>query len=165
MKKVAVIGSTNTDMVVRAHSIPRPGETLLGQDFVVVQGGKGANQAVAAARQGVNVHFISRIGKDSLGENALASLKADGIDTQFVSRDPSAPTGVALITLSAQGENAIVVAPGANANLSVAEVEKAKLLIDSCDVVLAQLEVPLESVQAGFQMAKSAQRKTILNPC
>ncbi len=164
MKKVCVVGSINTDMVVRAKTIPRPGETLLGEQFVVVQGGKGANQAVAAARQGADVLFISRVGCDSFAENALRSLQNDGINIEFVKKDERAPTGVALITLSAEGENAIVVAPGANSLVSVEDVTRARELVAASDVVLAQLEVPLAAVEAAFKIARAAGKTTILNP-
>ena len=121
--RIVVIGSVNTDLVVRGPRIPSPGETVTGGSFLRAQGGKGANQAVAAARAGAEVTFVARIGDDELGEAAIASLLDESVDVTRVTRDPEHATGVALIMVDQAGENAISVAPGANARLSVDDVE------------------------------------------
>lgn len=163
--RVVVVGSSNTDMVARAPRLPRPGETVLGGAFASAPGGKGANQAVAAARLGAQVTLVARIGQDALGDAALRGFEAEGIDTQFVVRDPDAPSGVALIGVAEDtGENAIIVAPGANANLSVADIMQARDAIRGADVLACQLETPLETVGAALEMARSAGVTTILNP-
>jgi len=163
--RVVVVGSANTDMVARVARLPQPGETVLGGEFETVPGGKGANQAVAAARLGAVVTFIACIGADGLGDGLVLGLEAEGIDTRHVVRDPDAPTGVALITVDeATGENVIVVASGANARLSVGLVEMAREAIQSADVVVCQLESPLETVTAALKLAREAGKMTILNP-
>src|SRR4028119_737080 len=123
MAKILVIGSSNTDMVLKTARFPKPGETILGGEFFVFQGGKGANQAVAASRLGGNVSFICKIGDDPLGKGALEHYTREGIDVGGVMTDETAPTGVAVITVNASGENMIVVASGANALLSVKDLE------------------------------------------
>jgi ribokinase len=161
---IIVIGSSNTDMIVRTDRIPRPGETLLGGEFLTAAGGKGANQAVAAARAGGDVVFVARIGKDSLGEQALAGWAKEGIDTTHVSRDPAAPSGVALIFVAKNGENSIAVAGGANQNLSTAQVRKSASAIRRAGTLLMQLETPLETVLAAAEIAAKAGVRVILNP-
>ena len=163
--RVVVVGSANTDMVARVARLPLPGETVLGGDFATAPGGKGANQAVAAARLGAVVTLIACVGLDSLGDAAVLGFEAEGIDTQYVVRDPEAPTGVALITVdAATGENSIVVASGANAKLSVGLIQMASGAIRDADVVICQLESPLATVQAALQLARDAGKTTILNP-
>ena len=163
--RVVVVGSANTDMVARVARLPKPGETVLGTAFESVPGGKGANQAVAAARLGAVVTFIACVGADGLGDDLVLGLEAEGIDTRHVVRDPDAPTGVALITVDeATGENVIVVASGANAKLSVGLVEMAADAIREADVVVCQLESPLETVHATLKLAWEAGKTTILNP-
>lgn len=163
--RVVVVGSANTDMVVRVPQLPCPGETLLGSAFALMPGGKGANQAVAAARLGAVVTFIGCVGTDSFGDTLVLNLENEGIDTRFVVRDPDAPTGVALITVDeAFGENTIVVAPGANARLSPALVGRAAAALRDADVVLCQLEIPMETVQLALHTARSAGVTTLLNP-
>ncbi|MBV9849018.1 MAG: ribokinase [Armatimonadetes bacterium] len=163
--RIAVIGSSNTDMVVRASRLPRPGETVLGGEFAMLPGGKGANQAVAAARLGGQVTFIARVGADVFGDNAVRGFEAEGIDTRYIVRDPDAPSGVALIGVDeGTGENSIVVASGANANLSVADVEAARDVIEGADVIVCQLETPLETVAAALRIASDETVETILNP-
>jgi len=159
-----VIGSSNTDMIIRVARIPRPGETLLGGVFLTASGGKGANQAVAAARAGGRVAFIARVGADDLGDAAVVGLRRDGIDVSCVSRDAKAPSGVALIFVAKNAENSVGVAGGANANLSPTEVRKATRLIRSAAVVVAQLETPLATVRAAAQAAVDAHVPVILNP-
>jgi ribokinase len=164
MKRVLVVGSSNTDMIVRVPRIPRPGETVLGGDFAMAPGGKGANQAVAAARSGGAVTFVARVGDDLFGRAAREGFERDGIDTRFVLTTPGAPSGVALINVDERGENSISVASGANARLSVADVEAAAAAFDSADIVLLQLESPLETVEAAAREAGRRGVPVILNP-
>ncbi len=161
---IVVIGSSNTDMIIRVARIPRPGETLLGGVFMTAAGGKGANQAVGAARAGGRVAFIARVGMDDLGDAAVASLVRDRIDVSQVSRDPKQPSGVALIFVAKQGENSIGVASGANSSLLPADVRKATALIRSAAVLVAQLETPLATVREAAQVAAKCGVPVILNP-
>ena len=163
-KKILVVGSSNTDMIIKVPRIPKPGETVLGGEFSTAAGGKGANQAVAAARAGGQVTFIARVGEDVFGEQAAKGLAADGIDVKYVIRDPSAPSGVALIYVDAFGENSIAVASGANAYLFPADVLAAEKAIATADILLVQLETPIATVQAAVEMAASHGVKVILNP-
>ncbi|MCP3966718.1 MAG: ribokinase [Lentisphaerae bacterium] len=164
MKNIVVVGSSNTDMIIKTPRIPRPGETILGGVFSTVQGGKGANQAVAAARSGGQVSFVASVGLDSFGEQAINSYKEDGIDTQFIVRDMNEPSGVALIFVSECSENSIAVAPGANSKLSAEHIQSAKKSIENSDIMLLQLEIPLHTVIEAAQLAKKAGAKVILNP-
>ena len=140
--RIVVVGSSNIDMVVKSERIPRGGETILGGDFVMVPGGKGANQAVCAAKLGADVTLVARIGDDVFGETSLANFHTVGVDTTYVTKDANAPSGVALIVVDAQGENAIVVAPGANNRLTPADVDRARDAISQADAVVLQLEIP-----------------------
>ena len=162
--RIVVVGSSNTDMIVRVPRIPRPGETLLGGTFLTAAGGKGANQAVGAARAGGHVTFIARVGRDVFGDEAIAGFQRAGIDVTHVSRDPRAASGVALICVAAGGENSIAVAGGANATLRPADIKKAARVVRSADLVLAQLETPLATIQAAAEMAVKAGSRVILNP-
>jgi ribokinase len=162
--KIVVVGSSNTDMVVKAARIPAPGETVLGGAFVMAPGGKGANQAVAAARLGAEVSLVARLGTDSLGDEAVAGYVRDGILTDLVIRDPDRPTGVALIIVDAHGENSITVALGANEALSPDDIERAADRIRAADVVVMQLEVPLVAVERAAAIARSAGVPVILDP-
>ena len=135
-----VVGSSNTDMIIRVPRIPRAGETLLGGEFLTSAGGKGANQAVGAARAGGKVAFIARVGRDAFGDQAIAGLLRDGIDVSRVFRDKLTPSGVALIFVAQDGENSIAVAGGANAKLSPSDVKKAAGVIRSAGLLVAQLE-------------------------
>ena len=164
MKNVLVVGSSNTDMIIRVPRIPKPGETVLGGAFSMAPGGKGANQAVAAARAGGRATFVARVGDDLFGERALANFEADGIDTRFVFRSPGAPSGIALITVDDRGENSISVASGANALLSAADIERAGDAFGSADIVLLQLESPLDAVEAAVRKAGEKGIPVILNP-
>ena len=164
MKNVLVVGSSNTDMVIRVPRIPKPGETVLGGAFAMAAGGKGANQAVAAARAGANVAFVARVGEDIFGERALANFAADGIDARFVFRTIGAPSGIALINVGGRGENSISVASGANALLSAADIERAGDAFASADIVLVQLESPLDAVEAAVRKAGEKCIPVILNP-
>ncbi|GIV11495.1 MAG: ribokinase [Fimbriimonadales bacterium] len=162
--RIVVVGSVNTDLVVAVPSIPAPGETVLGGDLRVIPGGKGANQAVAAARLGAEVRFIGRVGNDDFGKQALTNLQQEGIDTRFVAVSHDAPSGVALIAVSAQGENSIVVAPGANMRLTAADIQRAADAFADADAVIAQLEIPTEAVEAAAQLARQHSARFLLNP-
>jgi ribokinase len=151
-------------MIIKLERIPQPGETILGGEFVTAAGGKGANQAVAAARAGGHVTFVARVGQDMFGEQAVAGFVRDDINVQFVSRDPVAPSGVALIFVAKNGENSIAVAGGANGRLCPEDVRKADQVIIGANVVLMQLETPLETVQAATELAARADVPVILNP-
>lgn len=161
---IVVLGSSNTDMIVRLDRLPRPGETLLGGEFATAAGGKGANQAVAAARAGGRVTFVARIGRDVFGDQALAGFERDGLDTRFVFRDPKAPSGVALIFVAKDGENCIAVAGGANARLSPADVRKCRKTLGEAGFLVMQLETPLDAVSAAAESACAAGVRVILNP-
>lgn len=162
--RVAVAGSLNMDLVVRAPHIPQPGETIIGSDFRNVPGGKGANQAVAAARLGADVSMVGRVGHDTFAEPLLENLAADGVDHTYVTRDPEAATGVALIVVDDAGENSIVVASGANARFSPADVDAAEEALVAADVLLLQLESPLETVRRAAELARAHGVKVLLNP-
>jgi len=161
---IAVVGSLNMDLVVRSPRIPRPGETILGGELYTVPGGKGANQAVAAARLGARVSMIGRIGQDAFAASLLDNLLADGIDHAFVIQDEESATGVALIVVDDNGENSIVVSSGANMRLSPADVEAAESVIAAADLLVLQLEVPLESVIRSAELAQAHGVKVVLNP-
>ncbi len=161
---IVVVGSSNTDMIVKTDRIPRPGETVIGGVFSQAPGGKGANQAVAAARAGGHVAFVGRVGNDALGDEALAGYERDGIDVSRVIRDPEAHSGVALIFVDAKGENSIAVASGANARVSAADVEAARDVIRKASVLLVQLEIPVEAVRKALSIAAEYGVRTILNP-
>jgi ribokinase len=160
---IVVVGSSNTDMIIKLDRIPRPGETRLGGEFLTAAGGKGANQAVAAARAGGDVTLVARVGQDMFGERAVAGLVENGVNVDFVQFDKS-PSGVALIFVGDDGENSIGVASGANAKLSPSDVRKAKAAINAADVVVMQLETPLETVQAAADLAAAGGALVILNP-
>jgi len=162
--KIVVIGSSNTDMIIQMEQIPKPGQTVLGGEFSTAAGGKGANQAVGAARAGGQVSFVARVGSDMFGQEALAGFKRDGLDISYVTRDEKAPSGVALIFVDQQGENSIAVASGANARLSPDDVQAAKEVITSAGIVLMQLEIPLDTVKAAAELAAANKVKVILNP-
>jgi ribokinase len=162
--KIVVVGSTNLDMVVQAPQIPRPGETVLGGRFTMVPGGKGANQAVAAARMGGDVTFIARVGQGAFGRQALEGFRQDGIRTDYITEEAEEQHGVALILVDQNGENAIAVAPGANSRLSPEDVQRAEPAFAEADIVLLQLEVPLATVQAAVDLAEKHGKRIILNP-
>lgn len=164
MKNIVVIGSSNTDMVVKTSHLPAAGETVLGGEFMMNAGGKGANQAVAAARYGERVVFVARVGDDMFGRQTLESLRRDGIDTSCVSVDSDRMSGVALISVNAEGENSIVVASGANMALGREDIDRAADEIRRADVVLMQLEVPMATVEYAAEVAAAAGVPVILNP-
>lgn len=161
---ILVVGSSNTDMIIKVKRIPKPGETILGGEFAMAAGGKGANQAVGAARAGGAVTFIARLGKDMFGDKALAGFIADGINVDHVVRDRSAPSGVALIFVARNGENSIAVASGANSRLVPADLTNARRAFQRSGVVVLQLETPLKTVAAAVKLAANAGARVILNP-
>jgi ribokinase len=161
---VLVVGSLNMDLVVRMPQIPRPGETLLGGIFKTFPGGKGANQAVAAARLGARVTMIGCVGSDAFGREMLAMLASEGIDNTHIRVHPDMATGVALIQVDDQGQNSIAVASGANFQLTHEDVEGSIRAIDDFDVLVMPLETPLETIQAAAQMASQRGAKVVLNP-
>jgi ribokinase len=163
VKPIVVVGSINTDFVVRTGRIPRPSETVLGHGFRTFAGGKGANQAVAIAKLGYPVALVGKLGQDRLGDDLLAGLVSAGVHCDTVERAPS-PSGVALITLEMSGENSIVVAPGANAELTPQDIERHSDLIRSAGMLLLQLEVPLRTVEAACRIAKAAGVPVMLDP-
>ena len=159
-----MVGSSNTDMVIKAAHLPRPGETILGGTFFMNPGGKGANQAVAIARLGGPVTFICKTGSDIFGHQSQQLFEEEGINTSYVFSDSGNPSGVALITVDEKAENCIVVASGANANLLPSDLEKAEEAIERADLVLMQLEVPMETVCFVADIAWQKGKKVILNP-
>ena len=162
--KIVVIGSSNTDMVLKIARFPKPGETILGGDFYVFQGGKGANQAVAAARLDGEVSFICKVGNDSFGNDAIAHYKNEGIDVSGILQDNSAPTGVAVITVNAEGENSIIVASGVNALLSVLDIENSINKLVNLEWIMTHLETPLSVIGFIATFARENDKKFILNP-
>lgn len=164
MKNIVVIGSSNTDMVVKTSHLPAGGETVLGGDFFMNPGGKGANQAVAAARYGNRVVFVAKTGDDMFGATVREGMKQDGIITDYVFVDKQHPSGVALITIDSAAENCIVVASGANMHLNETDIDAAADEIRHADVVLMQLECPVATVEYAARMAAEAGVKVILNP-
>jgi len=161
---ILVVGSLNMDLVVQAPRHPAVGETILGGEFHTFPGGKGANQAVAASRLGAQVRMIGRLGVDNFGEALLHTLRNDGVDTQYISRDPAAATGVALITVSSAGQNTIVVASGANARLSLQDVEAAEAAFQNAHILITQLESPVPVINRAIELAHHYGVITILNP-
>lgn len=164
MKPIVVVGSANIDLVAPVDRLPAPGETLMGGGLVTVFGGKGANQAVAAARLGGHVAFVGCLGVDSNGNDYLAHLRDEGIDTSRVTRSAEHPTGAALILVERSGQNCIVVCPGANHALSCADVDAAAAMIRGAAAVVLQFEIPMETVLRVLDMASRAGVPVILNP-
>lgn len=162
--QVVVVGSINMDMVSHSRRLPAPGETLMGEAFVMAPGGKGANQAVAAARLGARVSFVSRVGTRAHGRELLAALAEEGVDARGVQQDESALPGIAVIMVASEGgENSIVYVPGSNAQLAPADVQAAAPLLQGARVVVAQLEVPVPAIRCAFEIARAAGVSTILN--
>ncbi|MFZ6771151.1 ribokinase [Undibacterium sp. SXout7W] len=162
--RITVVGSVNMDLVFRTPRMPALGETLHGHEFRQIPGGKGANQAVAAARQGADVHFIGAVGDDGFGDFSRQTLAAEGIDLSQLTRASGVATGVAGILVEDGGDNSIVLAAGANATVSVAQIEAARDTICSASMLLCQLETPLATVTRAIQIAHDAGVKVILNP-
>lgn len=163
MKKILVLGSSNTDMTVKTPVMPVPGETVLGGDFTMSPGGKGANQAVAARRLGGDVSFICKLGRDVFGENALKHYREEGVGTNGVLRS-DLPSGVALITVDNEAENCIVVASGANLDITPSDIAASSDAIRSCDILLMQLEIPVPAVLQAARIAHGAGATVVLNP-
>lgn len=162
--KIVVVGSSNTDMVVKVPHIPAPGETILGTDFMTIPGGKGANQAVAAARAGADVTFIACVSDDTFGKQAIENYRNEGIDTSCIKIQPNIHSGIALINVGNDGENSISVAPGANSHLFQEDIYGFEAAFDGAKVVLAQLEIPMETVEAAAEIAHEKGIPFILNP-
>lgn len=161
---IVVVGSSNTDMVIQVPHLPLPGETVLGGKFSVLAGGKGANQAVSAARAGGRVSFVSKVGNDDLGGRALEGFRNEGIDVSQIKQDPDAPTGVAMIYVNDRAENCIAVAAGANENLSESDIALAGEIIVGASVLVVQLEIPIKTVEKAVKLAAAANVLVILNP-
>lgn len=162
-KRILVIGSSNTDMTIKSNNLPLPGQTILGGRFVMGPGGKGANQAVAAKRLGGNVEFICKVGHDIFGKNAADGYKKEGIDISHILYSTE-PSGVALILVDKTGENVISVAPGANGDLSVEDIESIANVIKEADYLILQLEIPTDAVIRAAKIAHEAGVYVILNP-
>lgn len=162
--QIVVIGSSNTDMVVQSDHLPAPGETVLGGKFLMNPGGKGANQAVAAAKLGGDVTLIAKVGNDIFGKEAIESFKAHGINTEHIYADQDTASGVALIMVDAHGENCISVALGANETLTKDEINDSIEVIAKADFLLAQLETPLDVISHAVKIAYENGVKMILNP-
>ncbi len=164
MAKVVVIGSSNTDMVVKTKQFPLPGETVFGTDFFMFPGGKGANQAVASARMKGDVTFICKLGNDVFGQQALQGFNNENINTKYITIDPNYASGIAMILVNAQGENEIVVASGANALLSIDDITFAENALKVSDIVLMQLETPIDTIVFAAKKCVNLGKKAILNP-
>lgn len=164
MKKILVVGSSNTDLIIKVPEIPRPGETTLGGKFQTFPGGKGANQAVAAARSGGDVVFIASVGDDTYGEEAVRGYKLDNINTGNIKICKNVPSGIAMITISDSGENVITVAPGANWELLPEDLDEAEEAFYEADYMLVQLETPIKTVQKAVELCSEFNTTVILNP-
>jgi ribokinase len=162
--RITVVGSVNVDMVVQSCRLPAAGETVTGGRFVMSAGGKGANQAVAAARLGAEVTLIAKVGQDLFGDEAIANYRREGIRIESIRRDPEHPTGVALIMVDDQGKNLISVASGANHRLVPGDVERCADQIRTADVLLLQLEIPAETVFRAAQIAAEGRVPVVLDP-
>lgn len=162
-KRILVIGSSNTDMTVRSATLPKPGETVLGGDFRMGPGGKGANQAVAARLLGGDVSFVCKLGRDMFGEGASKHYESCGLDTSKILWSDK-PSGVALITVDSKAENSIVVASGANADVTVSDIDSVAEIIKSSGILLLQLEIPMDAVVRAAEIAFEAGVQVVLNP-
>lgn len=164
MNKVCVLGSLNMDIVVKVNNMPKVGQTIIGDDLVNVPGGKGANQAVAARRAGSEVYMLGKVGKDDNGYRLVKELANDGISVEYVFQDEQRITGTAIITVNDEGDNSIIVIPGANMGISEEELEKTKEVIKDSDVLVAQFETSIDKTIEAFKFAKQCGVTTILNP-
>jgi ribokinase len=162
--KIVVVGSSNTDMIVKLSHLPAPGETVINGSFTMAAGGKGANQAVAAARAGGEVTLLTKVGTDLFGSQSMESFRREGINAEFIGTDAASPSGVALIFVDDRGENSIGVASGANAGFHPSDLSETLDLISSADVLLVQIEIPLPTVEAAIRCAAQAGVRVILNP-
>ena len=158
-----VVGSVNMDLAVQVEQLPRPGDTVLGERLLTIPGGKGANQAVAAARLGATARMIGRVGRDAFGHDLVAGLREDGVDVSGIGFDPGEPSGVALIVVEKGGQNTVTVAPGANAQMGADEVARLRAVLRRRDVVVTQLEIPLETVLAVIACAHELGARVVLN--
>lgn len=163
MKKICVIGSLNMDLVVNVDTMPKPGQTIIGSNFKEVPGGKGANQAVAMTRLNGNVSMIGKVGEDGFGQTLINSLKNDKVDTTYIQTSKGA-TGVALITVDKNAQNSIVVSPGANFEVKEDDIDNNIEAIKNSDIVVLQLETPLNTIKYALNKAKELNKYTILNP-
>ncbi|MCD2346968.1 ribokinase [Clostridium guangxiense] len=164
MNKLCFFGSMNMDMVVAVDSMPRVGETILCNNVKKIPGGKGANQAIAAKRSGAEVYMIAKVGKDENGNALLKGLEADNISTKYVLKDYNESTGMAIITVNKDGNNSIIVVPGSNMNISKSEILEAQEAIRDSDILVTQLETPMDAAAEAFKMAKKYNKMTVLNP-
>ncbi len=164
LNRIIVVGSYNVDMTITTDEFPQAGETVTGSSLSYGHGGKGANQAIAAARSGAPTTLFAKVGDDQYGDKAIQALKSDGINTHLIQKAHGTPTGMASITVNAKGENSIVVLPGANWHLSASELKAEKKYFQEVDILLTQLETSLESVSAAIKCAKDAGTTVILNP-
>ncbi len=162
-RRIVVIGSANIDLVMRVPRCPKPGESLMGHSFMTVTGGKGANQALAAARLGAQVHFCGCVGDDDFGQQQRASLEADGVDVTRLKIHSTEATGTAMIMVADSGQNSIVVTPGANAALLPEDIAPMQSLIAGADVLLLQLEIPMETTIAALKMAREVGTLSIVD--
>lgn len=162
--RIVVVGSCNTDLVISVDHLPAPGETIIGHDFMTNQGGKGANQAVAVARLGGTTAFVARVGDDGFGRQSIALLKEEGIDTRHVLLTEGVATGVAMIPVDCRGENSIIVASGANALLTPADIDAAADTIREAGIVLMQLETPVDTLIRAARLAREGGALVVLNP-
>ncbi len=164
MPQIVVVGSLNMDLVVRTPRLPRPGETIIGREFITAPGGKGANQAVAAAKLGATVSMVGRLGADDFGRVLRENLRAAGANDAHVLTEDSTATGIAMIEVEDSSQNTVVVAPGANAHVTRADVDRARSTITAAQAVIAQLEVPLDTVRYAITLAHEVNVLTVLNP-
>jgi ribokinase len=164
MPRIIVIGSSNTDMVIKSKKLPLPGETIIGGTFLMNPGGKGANQAVAAARLGGDVTLVTKTGNDLFGHEAISLFNKEGINTKYIVKDPKNPSGVALINVDDNGENSIVVAPGSNGTLTAHDINDEVFMTKSPDIFLMQLEIPVSTVEFVAEKVQSIGCKLVLNP-
>jgi ribokinase len=162
MSNIIIVGSLNADLVVRTPRFPQPGETISGEDLLIIPGGKGANQAVAAARQGASTAMVGRVGNDSFGPELLGNLKQNHVDTSHVQTDTQAATGTAIIVVDATGQNSIVLSPGGNGRVTPADINDVPF--GDYKLLLLQLEIPVEAVLAAAQRAKENGLRVLLNP-
>lgn len=162
--RIVVVGSLNMDLVIKAARRPQPGETLIGESFGMFLGGKGFNQAVAAARLGGSVQMVGRVGRDDFGRRLVPSLADEGVDLTYVVEDPEVSTGIASLVIDAQGDNSIIIVPGANLRLAPEDIDRAAEVLAAADVLMMQLEVSLQTVEHAAHLARSAGVKVLLNP-
>lgn len=162
MPDILVVGSLNADLVVRSPRFPKPGETISGEDLQIIPGGKGANQAVAAARQGASVAMVGRVGKDSFGPDLINNLKKNNVDTSHVQTDPDSATGTAIIVVDANGQNSIVLSPGGNGRVKPSDLDDVSF--SDYKLLLLQLEIPTEAVLSAARRARESGVRVLLNP-